>query len=50
MGEATIVLTRLELEKPHEVVLSLSETGNSTEYLGQLALAVILEPRRPHTR
>lgn len=45
MGEASLALGRLDLDRPHEILLSLAEPGKS-EYLGQLALSVRLESKR----
>ncbi|TRY76651.1 hypothetical protein TCAL_04074 [Tigriopus californicus] len=49
MGEATLSLVRLELEKTFPLVIQLAEHGKS-EYLGQLAITVKLEPKSPADR
>ena len=43
MGEASVQLTRLELDRPQELLLSLEERGKA-DYLGQVALTARLEP------
>ena len=44
MGEASLSLVRLELEKQHEVLLKLTDArGRTDEYLGQVALSVYVE-------
>ena len=49
MGEAVINLVKLDLDRPNQLVLNLSEQGKS-EYLGQLALTVGLEPKTSTAR
>nr|XP_053641516.1 multiple C2 and transmembrane domain-containing protein-like isoform X5 [Cherax quadricarinatus] len=44
MGLASIDLTTLELDKPQDVVLALSEAGKST-YMGLLHLGLTLQPK-----
>ena len=43
MGEASVQLTRLELDRAQELLLSLEERGKA-DYLGQVALSARLEP------
>lgn len=48
MGEASVPLSRLEMDKAADLTLSLAEAGKS-EYLGQLAISLRLEAvAEPH--
>ena len=49
MGEASLQLTRIDLDKPHELLLSLAEHGK-TDYLGQVSLSARLEPSSDRSR
>ena len=49
MGESSLSLLKLELDKPTEQILSLVETGKS-EYLGQISMTLRLEPKQPADR
>ncbi len=54
MGEASISLVRLELERTSELLVSLSDpsskSGPGQEYLGQLDITLRLEPKKSSDR
>ena len=49
MGEASLSLARLDVDRTHEVLVSLQDAA-SNEYLGQVALTLRLEPKEKTDR